>query len=247
MPYSKLIYKGVDDMEQRTRKMQTQKGFIAALDQSGGSTAKALKLYGVNETAYSNDEEMFDLMHAMRARIMTSPEFNSNYILGAILFESTLDRQVDGKSTAAYLCAKNILPFLKVDKGLADIEGDVQLMKPIPGLDSLLMHISVAAYSSGGMSQYFRMVFRLTRINRAACRILKPFSFNACISLYICHPFISRSHLPTSFYHSVGCGFSRGGSIRGQFWFTSLGRFRLSLFYRLQSHLSNSNTIVFPS
>ena len=125
-------------MEQRIQKMQTQNGFIAALDQSGGSTAKALSLYGLNETAYSNNEEMFDLIHAMRTRIITSPEFNSDYILGAILFESTLDRQVDGKSTTAYLSAKEILPFLKVDLGLADIEHDVQLMKPITGLDDLL-------------------------------------------------------------------------------------------------------------
>jgi fructose-bisphosphate aldolase class I len=125
-------------MEQRIRKMQTQKGFIAALDQSGGSTPKALKLYGIDESAYSNNEEMFELVHAMRARIMMSPEFNSDYILGAILFENTLDRQVDGKSTTAYLCAKDILPFLKVDAGLAEAESDVQLMKPMPGLDGLL-------------------------------------------------------------------------------------------------------------
>jgi fructose-bisphosphate aldolase class I len=97
-----------------------------------------LKLYGVDESAYSNNEEMFELVHAMRARIMMSPEFNSDYILGAILFENTLDRQVDGKSTTAYLCAKDILPFLKVDSGLAEVESDVQLMKPMPGLDGLL-------------------------------------------------------------------------------------------------------------
>jgi fructose-bisphosphate aldolase class I len=118
--------------------MRSRNGFIAALDQSGGSTAKALKLYGVNESAYSSDEEMFAIMHAMRARIMMSPEFNSARILGAILFESTLDRQVDGMSTTKYLCGKDILPFLKVDSGLADIGDDVQLMKPIPGLDKLL-------------------------------------------------------------------------------------------------------------
>ena len=125
-------------MEQRIHKMQTQKGFIAALDQSGGSTAKALNLYGLDERAYSNNEEMFDLIHAMRTRIMTSPAFNSDYILGAILFENTLDRQVEGISTTAYLSAKEILPFLKVDLGLADIEHDVQLMKPIADLDGLL-------------------------------------------------------------------------------------------------------------
>jgi fructose-bisphosphate aldolase class I len=125
-------------MDQRIRKMQTQKGFIAALDQSGGSTAKALKLYGVDESSYSGSEEMFGLIHVMRTRIMTSPEFSSDHILGAILFENTLDRLVDGKSTAAYLCAKDILPFLKVDLGLAEVENDVQLMKPMPGLDGLL-------------------------------------------------------------------------------------------------------------
>jgi fructose-bisphosphate aldolase class I len=118
--------------------MQTQKGFIAALDQSGGSTAKALKLYGIDESAYSNSDEMFELMHAMRTRIMTSPKFNSDHILGAILFENTLDRLVDGKSTATYLCTKDILPFLKVDLGLADIANSVQLMKPMPDLDNLL-------------------------------------------------------------------------------------------------------------
>jgi fructose-bisphosphate aldolase class I len=119
-------------------KMLTQKGFIAALDQSGGSTAKALKLYGINESSYSNSEEMFDLIHAMRTRIMTSPAFNSDYILGAILFENTLDRQVDGKPTTDYLNAKDILPFLKVDLGLCEVKDDVQLMKPISGLDDLL-------------------------------------------------------------------------------------------------------------
>jgi fructose-bisphosphate aldolase, class I len=114
-------------------------GFIAALDQSGGSTPNALKLYGVDESAYSNDEEMFDQMHAMRARIMKSPSFNGDRVLGAILFEGTMDRQVDGKDTAEYLWGiKQVVPFLKVDKGLAEAKNDVQLMKPIDGLDELL-------------------------------------------------------------------------------------------------------------
>jgi fructose-bisphosphate aldolase, class I len=114
-------------------------GFIAALDQSGGSTPKALKLYGVDESAYSNDEEMFDVMHAMRARIMMSPAFNGDRVLGAILFEGTMDRQVDGKDTPEYLWGvKNVVPFLKVDQGLAADKDDVQLMKPINGLDELL-------------------------------------------------------------------------------------------------------------
>jgi len=119
-------------------KMKTGRGFIAALDQSGGSTPKALKLYGVEESAYSTDEEMFKIMHAMRARIMMSPEFNSENILGAILFKQTLDREVDGKLTARYLLDKGILPFLKVDDGLADVVNDVKLMKDINGLDNLL-------------------------------------------------------------------------------------------------------------
>ena len=108
-------------LEQQLEKVRTQKGFIAALDQSGGSTPKALKLYGVNEDAYSNDEEMFAAVHAMRTRIVTSPAFNGDRILGAILFENTLDREIEGKSSAAYLWEeKNVVPFLKVDKGLAD-------------------------------------------------------------------------------------------------------------------------------
>lgn len=114
-------------------------GFIAALDQSGGSTPKALKLYGVPEDAYSNEEEMYDLIHEMRTRVMTAPAFNSDSILGAILFEQTMDRKVEGKYTPDYLWEeKGVVPFLKVDKGLAEEEGGVQLMKPIPNLDELL-------------------------------------------------------------------------------------------------------------
>jgi fructose-bisphosphate aldolase class I len=119
-------------------KVRTAQGFIAALDQSGGSTPKALKLYGIEEDAWSNDDEMFDLMHAMRTRIMTSPAFTGDRILGAILFEQTMDREVEGRSTADYLWSvKNVVPFLKVDKGLADQAYGVQLMKPIPGLFGL--------------------------------------------------------------------------------------------------------------
>ena len=114
-------------------------GFIAALDQSGGSTPKALGIYGVTEDAWSNDEEMFGVVHQMRTRIMTSPSFTGDHILGAILFENTIDRQVEGKPTSQYLWEeKQIVPFLKVDKGLADEDNGVQLMKPIPGLDALL-------------------------------------------------------------------------------------------------------------
>ncbi|WP_088007676.1 fructose bisphosphate aldolase [Indiicoccus explosivorum] len=115
------------------------KGFIAALDQSGGSTPKALALYGVSEASYQTDEEMFDLVHKMRTRIITSPAFNSDNIIGAILFEQTMDRKIEGKYTADYLWEeKGVVPFLKIDKGLADEENGVQLMKAIPGLDELL-------------------------------------------------------------------------------------------------------------
>lgn len=115
------------------------KGFIAALDQSGGSTPKALAQYGVSEDSYSNEDEMYDLIHEMRTRVMTAPAFNSESILGAILFEQTMDRKVEGKYTPDYLWEeKGVVPFLKVDKGLADEEDGVQLMKPNPGLDELL-------------------------------------------------------------------------------------------------------------
>jgi fructose-bisphosphate aldolase class I len=120
-------------------KVRSAKGFIAALDQSGGSTPKALKLYGISEDAYSGDDEMFKLVHEMRSRIITSPAFDGDRILGAILFEMTMDRQVEGRDTADYLWnVKHVVPFLKVDKGLADEADGVQVMKPIPDLDDLL-------------------------------------------------------------------------------------------------------------
>jgi fructose-bisphosphate aldolase class I len=120
-------------------KLQNGQGFIAALDQSGGSTPKALKLYGVDESEYNGDEEMFATVHAMRTRIVTSPAFTGERILGAILFENTLDREIGGKSSAQFLWQeKQVVPFLKVDKGLADEEGGVQVMKPMPELDGLL-------------------------------------------------------------------------------------------------------------
>lgn len=124
---------------QQTRKIRTQPGFIAALDQSGGSTPKALAAYGVPATAFKNDDEMFALVHQMRTRLMTSPGFSGDRILAAILFEGTMDREVEGKPTADYLWgAKRIVPFLKIDKGLAEARDGVQLMKPMPGLDALL-------------------------------------------------------------------------------------------------------------
>ena len=131
--------------EDQLEKVRSQPGFIAALDQSGGSTPKALGLYGVGEDAYSNDEEMFAVVHAMRTRIITSPSFGGDRILGAILFENTMDREIEGQSTASYLWGvKNVVPFLKVDKGLADEADGVQLMKPMPGLDDLLARAKAA-------------------------------------------------------------------------------------------------------
>ncbi|MCD9490446.1 fructose bisphosphate aldolase [Photobacterium phosphoreum] len=124
---------------QQLEKMRTQEGFIAALDQSGGSTPKALKAYGIEESAYSNDEQMFGLVHAMRSRIITSPAFNGDKVIGAILFENTLDREIKGKPSSLYLWEdKGVLPFLKVDQGLEDKVNGVQLMKPIIGLEALV-------------------------------------------------------------------------------------------------------------
>ncbi len=127
------------NFEQQKAKFRTQNGFIAALDQSGGSTPKALRLYGIPESEWSGEAQMYDLVHAMRARIVTSPAFNGNRILAAILFENTMDRDIDGRPTAEYLWeVKKVVPILKVDKGLADEADGVQLMKPIGGLDELL-------------------------------------------------------------------------------------------------------------
>jgi fructose-bisphosphate aldolase class I len=125
--------------EEQLQKMKNQPGFLAALDQSGGSTPKALGAYGIKENAWSNDEEMFALVHQMRARIITSPSFNGDRILGAILFEGTMDRDIEGQPTADYLWnVKRVVPFLKVDKGLVEEKDGVQLMKPMPGLAALL-------------------------------------------------------------------------------------------------------------
>ena len=125
--------------QEQLKRMEHDKGFIAALDQSGGSTPKALKAYGVDESAYNGEEEMFTRVHEMRTRIIKSPSFDKNEILAAILFENTMDRKIDDLFTADFLWEKKgIVPFLKVDKGLADEKDGVQLMKPIPGLDDLL-------------------------------------------------------------------------------------------------------------
>lgn len=125
--------------QQQLERIKNDTGFIAALDQSGGSTPKALRMYGVEESDYENDDEMFAQVHEMRSRIMTCECFSNERVLGAILFEDTMDREVNGKATAAYLWEdKNIVPFLKVDKGLAEQMDGVQVMLPIPGLDALL-------------------------------------------------------------------------------------------------------------
>jgi fructose-bisphosphate aldolase class I len=130
---------------EQLEKIKTAPGFIAALDQSGGSTPKALGLYGVTPDAWSNDDEMFGVVHQMRSRIITSPAFNGDRILGAILFENTMDREIEGQPTASYLWSvKNVVPFLKVDKGLADEVDGAQVMNPMPGLDALLEKANAA-------------------------------------------------------------------------------------------------------
>ena len=143
---------------EQLQKAKSDKGFIAALDQSGGSTPKALKLYGVEETEYSGDAQMFDLIHAMRSRIIQSPVFTSERILGAILFEMTMNRKIEGKGTAEFLWQnKQILPFLKVDNGLADETNGAQIMKPIPELGTRLE----SAKSHGVFGTKMRSVIKL--------------------------------------------------------------------------------------
>src|SRR3569833_4633329 len=124
------------NQSEMTAKMERGDGFIAALDQSGNSTPKALTDYNIEEGAWSSDEEMFDLIHQMRSRIITSPCFGNGKVLGAILFERTMDGTVDGKPTPQALIDRGIVPFIKIDKGLEDEENGVQVMKPMPGLDA---------------------------------------------------------------------------------------------------------------
>ena len=144
--------------DEQLQKVRDEVGFIAALDQSGGSTPKALQLYGVGPELYSGDEEMFARMHEMRARIVTSPSFDGRRILGAILFEGTMDRQIEGVDSAAYLWdVKRVVPFLKVDKGLADEAHGAQVMKPTPDLDALLAR----AASKGVFGTKMRAVIKL--------------------------------------------------------------------------------------
>ena len=165
--------KGADVNNDQFEKAQSGAGFIAALDQSGGSTPKALKLYGIDEDAYSGDEEMFDLIHEMRTRIITSPAFDGDRIIGAILFEQTMDREIEGSPTADYLWnVKGVVPFLKIDKGLADEADGVQMMKPMPGLDDLLDR----AVANGVFGTKERSVIKLpgarrsTRSSRSSSR-----------------------------------------------------------------------------
>ena len=144
--------------EQQLQKLQNENGFIAALDQSGGSTPKALALYGVGADQYEGDEEMFARMHEMRTRIITSPSFDGRRVLGAILFEDTMERQVEGRDTAAHLWeVEQVVPFLKVDKGLADEVDGAQVMKPMPGLEALLERAS----SKGVFGTKMRSVIKL--------------------------------------------------------------------------------------
>ena len=144
--------------QDQLQKVKTGAGFIAALDQSGGSSPKALKLYGIEEGEYSGDTEMFDLIHQMRSRIITSPSFGGDRVLGAILFEQTMDRQIDGIDTGEYLWTrKQVVPFLKVDKGLADEADGAQVMKPIGDLDDLLAR----ACSKGMFGTKMRSVIKL--------------------------------------------------------------------------------------
>jgi len=149
---------GTERNDRQFEKMGHGLGFVAALDQSGGSTPKALALYGIEPEAYSGDEQMFDLVHQMRCRIITSPEFTGDRILAAILFENTLDRDIEGRNSADYLWSvKNIVPILKVDKGLAPEARGVQVMKPMPGLDTLLE----AAVAKGVFGTKMRSVIKL--------------------------------------------------------------------------------------
>ncbi|UAS59515.1 fructose bisphosphate aldolase [Staphylococcus pseudintermedius] len=169
-------------------KIKNGNGFIAALDQSGGSTPKALRGYGVSEDQYTNDDEMFNLVHDMRTRIVTSPSFTADKMLGAILFEQTMDREVEGKHTGEYLADKGIVPFLKVDKGLEDKENGVQLMKPIPELDSLLdranehkifgtkMRSNILEFNKEGIDAVVEQQFGIARqiISKGLVPIIEP-------------------------------------------------------------------------
>ncbi len=164
----------VSSFDQQLEKIRTKPGFIAALDQSGGSTPKALRLYGIAEDAYANDDEMFAVVHEMRTRIITSPSFNGDRILGAILFENTVDREIEGQATSNYLWqVKNVVPFLKVDKGLAAEEDGVQLMKPIPDLDELC----AKAKANDMFGTKMRSVIKNANADGIAANVAQQFEF----------------------------------------------------------------------
>ncbi len=172
----------------KKQRMKEGKGFIAALDQSGGSTPKALSLYGVSEDSYKNEDEMFSLIHDMRSRIITSPAFTDQRILAAILFEQTMDRQVEGLYTADYLLKKGILPILKTDKGLEELQDGVQLMKPFPELDQLLdravernifgtkMRSVIKEYNEEGIKAVVKQQFEIGKqiLSKGLVPILEP-------------------------------------------------------------------------
>jgi fructose-bisphosphate aldolase, class I len=160
--------------QDQLEKVRRGKGFIAALDQSGGSTPKALKLYGVGEDAYSNDDEMFTRMHEMRSRIITSKAFTGERVLGAILFENTMDREIEGKGSAEYLWSvKQVVPFLKVDKGLADEVDGSQLMKPIGNLDDLCQR----AVAKGVFGTKMRSVIKEGNKDGVEANVAQQFEF----------------------------------------------------------------------
>ena len=164
-----------------TEQVRNGIGFIAALDQSGGSTPKALKLYGVDETAYSGETQMFDMMHAMRARIIKSPAFSGDKVVGAILFEQTMDRDIDGIPTATYLWKnRHVVPFLKIDKGLEAEADGVQLMKPMPGLDALL----VRAAKAGIYGTKERSVVNAANPKGIAAIVAQQFEIGAQVSAH---------------------------------------------------------------
>jgi fructose-bisphosphate aldolase class I len=158
---------------QQLERMRNGRGFIAALDQSGGSTPKALSLYGISESEYSGDAQMFDLIHAMRTRMIKSPAFSGDRVLGAILFEGTMDRDIDGVGSAQYLWEKKeVIPFLKVDKGLADESNGVQVMKPMPELDALLTR----AVAKGIFGTKMRSVIKLANRDGIAAVVAQQFA-----------------------------------------------------------------------
>ena len=178
----------MSDYDQQLQKIQTRNGcFIAALDQSGGSTPKALRLYGIGVDQWNGDEEMFDKVHEMRTRIITSPAFNGDRILAAILFENTMDRDIEGQGTASYLWnVKNVVPILKVDKGLAEEADGVQLMKPMPELDALLAR----AKAKGIFGTKMRSVIKSASASGIAANVAQQFEVGKQILAAGLHPII---------------------------------------------------------